>query len=268
MATPTAMHAAIATWQFQRAPESSAAVEGADDDRVRRFLRSIARSRLPVYRDYGIVFALAMPIGADSFTTVTVYASVEGLTEGVAKLPVTGEMHGEIYDQVVPIRARLGPMTDVYHLSQQSALRTLERRSRRGSGEREDPRIMRVSTWQIRDEGITWPDGTQPQSIPVSERCQRFLRIVKKWMASRQATDGLTNRWVIDTGAGTITFLAIFVDAESAAAGWADFTGESRGDLQLTDYIELIEEMSGPVIDLMRLGNDPDEAPDDNGDGE
>ena len=265
MANPNAMHAAIATWQFRRNAESDAPAGTAPDDHVRRFLNSIARSRLPLYRDYGIVLALAVPIDAASFITVTVYSSVEGLTEGVADLPVTGDMHSEIYDQVVPVQARVGPMTNIYHLSAHSTLRTLEQQSPLDADDRERSRFIRISTWLIRDEGITWPDGTQPQSIPVAERCQRFLRVVKRWMATRPAIEGMINRSVVDTGAGAITFLAIFIDAESCAAAWSDLTGETGGDLRLADYLDLVEQIAGPVIDLIRLANETDESPESNG---
>lgn len=260
MATPTAMHAAIAIWQFRRPQASSAPAEAADADRARRFLRSVARSRLPVYRDYGIVFALAVLTEADGLTTVTVYSSIEGLTEGVANLPATGGLHGEIYDRVVPVKAPLlGPMTDIFHLSKHSTLRTLERDALSEPAERDRSEFMHISTWRIRDDGVTWPNGMQPRSIPVDERWQQFQRTVKAWMASRQEITGMINGWVVNTGDGGITFLAMFIDAGSCAA-WTDLTADAEGDLRLTDYLELIEQSSGPVIDLIRLGNEPDEA--------
>jgi hypothetical protein len=42
-------------------------------------------------------------------------------------------------------------------------------------------------------------------------------------------------------------------------------TGETGGDLRLADYLDLVEQIAGPVIDLIRLANETDESPESNG---
>ena len=254
MAASNGLHIAIANWRFR----VSAPV--AEQGRLERFLKSFAGSRVPAYRDVGIVDAWVVPVDADTFTTITFYSSDAGMHEGIASLPESGNMHGGIYDQVDAVAARFGPATDIFHLGAHSSLQAIEQRARSHPDDEEKQRFASIATWRIRDDAGVWPDGSDPAEIPPGALYSRFLGAAADKILVQPEAHGMIGGWSIDAGDGVITFLSLYMDAEGMAGAWAEVSAEGGLGVEVHRYLEPIDRIAGPVIDLIMLGTEYPES--------
>jgi hypothetical protein len=255
MAKLNGMHVAIATWRFRPTDrDSTERVRPAD--RLVRFLHSFAGSRVPIYRDFGIVNAWVVPNGDDAFVTVTVYSSAVGMREGLTSLPTSGEAHGGIYDQIAPEQGRTGPMTDIFHLNAHSSLQNIEHRLSQEPDAGRARRHLTIATWRIRTDVGAWPDGTNPATVPVDDLFQRFLTSARELIALEPGDHGLIGEWAVDTGEGTITYLSLYADARGMESAWREVVAEGQQGTNFHQYLELLERFSGPVLDLFTMAND------------
>jgi hypothetical protein len=255
MAMSGGMHVAIATWRFRDLdPGTAAAVPAAD--RLARFLKEFAAARTPLYRDLGIIFSWVAQTDSDSFTTITGYASEEGLRHGVATLPQTGDMRSFVYDKVESISGRVGPMVDIFHIGPYSALRILEERGRNHPAKVRNQRFVSIATWRIREDVESWPDGTDPRTVMPADRFAEFLRSAGALVLVQPESHGMIGGWAVDTGDSTITFFFRYADAQGLASAWAEVTDRRQLGADVERYLDLIERVAGPVFDLIELGEE------------